>query len=245
MRPVKKWPIGYIHPNPAFTVSPNYDPWSSAKDHLEENIGSYCSYCEKVIEDEAAHIEHVQSKAAHLYPHLQFSWSNFLFSCQRCNGTDNKGVKDVVLGAVHLPHQNNTYMSISYGIDGLVTVNPTLNGLSMKHAVELIELVGLHKRPGILGYKPADKRWTRRRTTYRIAEEKLKQFNAGNINVQTIVDLALARGYFSIWFTLFRDHPIVRQALINSFPGTDSSCFDPINDYNPINRNPLIIADPI
>lgn len=39
---------------------------------------------------------------------------------------------------------------------------------------------------------------------------------------------------WSIWFTVFKDHPEVRKELIDKFPGTAKDCFDPNNGYEPI-----------
>ena len=44
--------------------------------------------------------------------------------------------------------------------------------------------------------------------------------------IETIVDLALSEGFFSVWMTVFEDRPDMRRRFINAFPGTAQSCFD-------------------
>ena len=39
-------------------------------------------------------------------------------------------------------------------------------------------------------------------------------------DVDTIIDLAKSRGYWSVWYTVFEGYANVRQRLITDFPGT-------------------------
>ena len=96
-----------IHGKPE-TIDETYKPHQSAKPILTANIDEYCSYCERPASDEALHIEHIQPKGLSQYESLEFSWSNFLLACARCNGADNKSNKDVVFSEIHLPHLQNT-----------------------------------------------------------------------------------------------------------------------------------------
>ena len=41
-----------------------------------------------------------------------------------------------------------------------------------------------------------------------------------------IVDTALAYGFFSVWMEVFRDEPIVLNALTDRFPGTEKRFFN-------------------
>ena len=45
---------------------------------------------------------------------------------------------------------------------------------------------------------------------------------------------ARAYGFFSVWMTVFEDHPEVKRDLILVFTGTTPTCFDP--DGKPLNR---------
>ena len=51
--------------------------------------------------------------------------------------------------------------------------------------------------------------------------------------------------FWSIWFTVFKNHDEVRAAMIDAFPGTAKNCFDPDNHYEPIDRNPDNPNDPV
>lgn len=42
----------------------------------------------------------------------------------------------------------------------------------------------------------------------------------------TIINLAKSSGFFSTWMEIFKDEEEVREALIRSFQGTRSSCFE-------------------
>lgn len=39
-------------------------------------------------------------------------------------------------------------------------------------------------------------------------------------------ELAPATGFFSVWMTVFSQHPEMRRGFINAFPGTAPDCFD-------------------
>jgi hypothetical protein len=45
---------------------------------------------------------------------------------------------------------------------------------------------------------------------------------------EAIVELALARGFFSVWMEAFDDDTAVRRGLIEAFAGTARTCFDPV-----------------
>lgn len=245
MRPVEKW-------NPASDrrVEENYPRYQDAKHDLCVNLGKICSYCEKAYSDERdLHVEHIQPKGfkdsngKFIYAHLETAWSNFLLSCPTCNGADNKDTKNVVLGHCHLPHLNNTFLSLCYKEGGVVEVNPALKGISADNARELLLLVGLDKGPK--DSKAKDTRWKTRFEKWNLASGYLKKYKKGIVDVDTVIDLAEASGCWSIWFTVFKGHDEVRKALIERFPGTAKECFDANNHYEPVNRNPDSESDPV
>ncbi len=43
---------------------------------------------------------------------------------------------------------------------------------------------------------------------------------------ETLVELAYAKGYWSIWMTVFENDPNMRKRFIKRFPGTAVECFD-------------------
>ena len=246
MRPVQKLIVGtqIIVEGQPQTISETYNPYQSAKKPLLVNFGEYCSYCEVHNPNQRdLHVEHVQPKGLRQYVDLKTKWSNFLLACSTCNGVDNKGDKNVVLSDIHLPHLNNTFLSLQYLRGGVIRVNPTLSAVSRQHAQGLMQLVGLDKRPS--EYAPSDNRWRKRSYTWNNAQRYLSKYRDGRADVETIIDLAKAEGHWSIWFTVFTGYNEVRKALIESFPGTAACCFDAANNYEPINRNPGNQEDPV
>lgn len=245
MRPVDKW-----DPQHHATIKATYTHYQDAKPDLCRNLGTMCSYCEKAYADERdLQVEHIQPKkykdatGNYIYAHLETAWSNFLLSCPTCNGQDNKDTKNVVYGQCHLPHLNNTFLSLCYKAGGVVEVNPALTGTSAANARVLLELVGLDKGPD--DSCPTDHRWQIRSRNWDLASRYQKMYAARDVKLETIIDLAKARGCWSIWFTVFRGHDEVREALIRAFPGTAASCFDALDHYDPIPRNPHNAADPV
>lgn len=238
MRPIVKLAPGtYINniDNSQIIIDSVYNTYQDAKPALIFNLGQFCSYCEEAYhQPRDLHVEHVQPKT--LYPDLETKWDNFLLSCATCNGTDNKGSKDVDLNEIHLPHLNNTFKSLVYKAGGVVEVNPNLTGLSLSNATNLLNLIRLDKTPK--NSCPGDTRWRKRSDDWNIAEIYKKKYNSGTIDIDTIVDLVKNRGGWSIWFTVFKGCDEVRKALIDEFPGTAKDCFDPNNGYEPIDRNP-------
>lgn len=220
-----------------------FERYQDAKPRLIENLGSYCSYCEihlPLLRN--CDVEHVQPKGYKdkdgnlIYANLETDWSNFLLSCSTCNGPDNKGVKNVLLGECHLPHLNNTFLSLEYLPGGAIIVNRKLTGDSKVHAENLLKLVGLFKDDG--NSFPSDNRWKLRYESWNKATRYLEKYKNKEIDGSVILDLVISEGMWSIWFTVFKGHDEVRKALIDEFPGTAKECFDANNHYEPIERNP-------
>lgn len=246
MRPVRKYEAGQMLclDGHEVVVPDNFADYRDAKSLLVRNLGEYCSYCEAHITAyRDIQVEHIQPKSLLPYAGLKDCWSNLLLSCSICNGRDNKGNKDVIVGKVHLPHLNNTFLSLQYLKGGVVRVNPSLQDDSRLHAEELCELLGLCKKPSEAA--PSDDRWRKRLDVWNQAERYLEKYCDGKADVETIIDLAKAEGHWSIWFTVFDGKDDVRKALIDSFPGTEISCFDASLHYSPINRNPDNVEDPV
>lgn len=239
MRPIIKYNVGEsiaLNDGTTHVVTEDYNPYQSAKPILIANMGNYCSYCEcGYFYDRDLAVEHVQPKSIEQYKSLQTKWTNFLLSCDTCNGADNKGTKNVILNDVHLPHKNNTYLSLNYLSGGVVTVNPKLTGVSRVHAENLWRLVGFDKTPKQA--RPGDTRWRKRFEDWNTAEEFLQMYNAGQVSVDVVIQIAQSRGGWSIWFSVFKGVDEVLKALIDQFPGTAKDCFDAADHYKPLPRN--------
>ena len=151
---------------------------------------------------------------------------------------------------MHFPHRNNTFLSFLYREGGLVTVNPELNNISRANAENMLNLVGLDKYPGNSKYPNPnlnDSLWKHRRIAWELAMKYLPEYEGegGNLSAEHIVDLAIQKGFFSVWHTVFANHQPVKELLISSFTGTDKNCFDPANHYQPVPRNPDNPDDPV
>lgn len=243
MRPVEKKNVGdsiTLEDGTVVEVKEDYNPHQKARPILLANLGHYCSYCETWVPvGSNMEVEHVQPKS--IYGDLKYKWSNFLLACRTCNGKSNKSEEDVVLGQVHLPHLNNTFKSLVYFPAGVVKVNPTLTGESKTHAEELRRLVGFDKFSD-------DDRIEARRYAWTRAIEVLKDYESVERDEKRLQDLIKTikeNGFWSIWFTVFKGHDEVRAAMIDAFPGTAKCCFDPDNHYEPVDRNPGNISDPV
>lgn len=252
MRPVNKWMPGLIklESGEVWKIDEDYRPYQNAKSSLCRNLGIMCSYCEKTSFDERDFaVEHIQPKkykdasGNYIYSALETKWSNFLLSCSTCNGPDNKDTKNVVYGECHLPHLNNTFLSFKYDDGGVVMVNPVLSGKSKENAQRLLELVGLNKGPR--ESNRGDSRWKKRFESWKLAVKYLSKFKKKELDLETLMDLIVQNGNWSIWFTVFKGVDEVRKELINRFPGTAKECFDANNHYEPIYRHPDHLEDPV
>ena len=247
MRPVNKKEVGdsiVLDNGTVHIVREDYHDYHDARPVLLANFGHYCSYCEDCFKSGTnLQTEHVQPKGLEVsgvkpYAELSTKWDNFLLGCATCNGKGNKGSKDVELDNIHLPHRNNTYLSLVYKEAGVVIPNPQLSGKSLSNAKALISLVGLDKEDS-----DTDGRCGMRRDAWRQAVTYLDDYENGEMLLRHLIDFIKVYGCWSIWFTVFKEHREVREALVEQFPGTSRECFD--GDFNPIHRHPENQEDPI
>lgn len=248
MRPIEKpaagLPVTYMAADGnmvTVTINPTYTPFGTAKYPLIGSIGNYCSYCEQEKEPGDLAVEHVAAKSR---GGSMVDWDNFLLACNVCNS--NKGSLLVNLHDSHWPHVNNTYISFVYDASGRVHVNPTLTGLSKDRAEKLYNTCKLGRHPHT-GEIPSgsDFRWKKRFEAYNLAMRDKALFLQGTFSIDDVISDAQRTGFWSVWFTVFKGEDAVRQELINKFPGTDASCFDPNNHYEPVYRNPWNQNDPV
>ncbi len=221
MRPVDRgeWPLS------AETSLPiPFRDYGDAKSHLTERIGRYCSYCELPIQNQPA-VEHIQPKSRR--PDLERTWCNLLLSCATCNGV--KGAKVVEPGSYLWPDQDNTSRAFAYTEGGLIGVNSDLPPGHLERARATLDLVGLDRVPG--GPKaptPGDQRWNDRRQAWDTAcraRSRVARNDTADMR-DSVVDLAVSTGFWSVWMAVFADDPDMRRRLIAVFPGTSRACFD-------------------
>lgn len=253
MRPVAKKNVGEtvtLADGTEHTIKEDYKYHRDSLEPLSVNLGQYCSYCECYSPCcSNLEVEHVQPKGfkningEKPYEHLSKKWDNFLLGCSTCNGPGNKSSKDVVLENIHLPHRNNTFLSLEYKEGGVINVNPKLSGKSLENANALVNLLNLSPTE----YKDIakDYRIEMRRRAWEKADEYLNDYRNGETTIEKLIDYIKVTGCWSVWFTVFKDCPEVRKELIEHFPGTAQECFDPGNGYDPVPRNPDNASDPV
>lgn len=221
MRPVEKG-----------TAPAIYARYQDAGADLQARLGDYCSYCERQIETHLA-VEHIQPKSRHAK--LRTAWRNFLLGCVHCNSS--KGKRRIALGRYYWPDRDNTLRAFDYTKGGLVEPRAGLSAAEVAIAQATIELMGLDKYPGNLGREPSlsDRRWLRRQQIWQMATMDRDRLAANNtIQVrELIVENAVGRGMFSIWWTVFAGDADMRRRLREAFVGTHYPSFDGNEDLVP------------
>lgn len=215
------------------TVQAEYAEYGDAKQPLAANLGQYCSYCECAIPSIAnVEVEHLEPKGD---GGSESAWTNFLISCKCCNTVKPK--KDIKIADSHWPHLDNTFIDFIYDAGGRVRVNPELEEEAKKKAEKLYDNFKLGRYPDT-GFLPsdADDRWKGRMETWNLAEKYKARYDSGTMLLEDIVEMALSKGFWSVWFTVFEGIDDVRKALIATFPGTSAECFDAKNHFSPIVR---------
>ena len=204
-----------------------FSKYQDAAPLLINKIGCYCSYCERQIETHLA-VEHIQPKS--LNPNLLLDWNNFLLGCVHCNSS--KGDTSINLDDFLWPDTDNTMLGFQYHVGGLVFPSSALPNLIEKKARAMIVLVGLDKDPGNPDNSrlpsKSDQRWLHRKETWEKAQKAKRDLQRSDSNTvrEWIVETAISRGGFSIWFTILGDDEDMRLRLINAFIGTATNCFD-------------------
>ena len=225
MRPVEKGMV----PTDVNGQVKRYSEYQQARPDLIDRLGEYCSFCEGRIAANLA-VEHILPKSLH--PQLELSWDNFLIACTNCNST--KGNQSIDIENYYWPHQDNTALAFVYQRGGLVSVNKVLNLIKQYKAQKTLELTGLNKTG--VNSTISDRRWMNRRDTWNLAQ-RARQNLLNNNTIQMreqIVDTALARGFWSIWMSVFQDQVDMLNLFIQAFPGTCQQCFN--QQGKPIHR---------
>ena len=203
-----------------------YTSYRQAIGDLEERLGVYCSYCERRLPASLA-VEHMAPKSCH--PTQLLDWNNLLLACVTCNSV--KGEIDIADDDVLWPDRHNTLLALAYLPGGLVETAAGLAYDLRGRAQALINLVGLDRHDLKGRPKPTrrDERWRQREEMWNVAAKCLDSFEtlgASDEALELLLNAAKGYGFFSVWFVIFNEHPKVKRALIDSFPGTEESCFN-------------------
>ena len=238
MRPVVRGAVPQVN-GVNKTVS-DYKDWRM---DLIDRIGNYCSYCDMLLND-SPQVEHVSPKAPN--PGLLLVWNNMLLACGPCNRAKSD---DPYTTATHyIPDYHNTHLGFSYQVvphptkknqSACIVIPRSDPAVNLQKALDTIDLCKLAQ----LTYnkRATDLRWKYRYEALVTAQLwRMDWDNWGGVVGQRFVALlvtaAQGKGFFSIWFDIFHDVPLVKQALINGFPNTDATSFDAANFYNPVVR---------
>ena len=188
-----------------------FHPYQKAKADLLARLGNYCSYCERPGD---LHVEHV-IPVKHRED-LQGEWTNFLLACANCNGT--KQHRNRSRDGYLWPDEDDTQAVLEYLPDGIVRVRAGIPEPDRTEAENLFNLVGLGKRP-TNDPRASDLRWRKRREAWGTAEEARRRF-ADGADLELVILLAQASGFWSVWMAVFHEFPDVRARLQGGFPGT-------------------------
>lgn len=246
MRPIFRGPVPTDTAGNPKTVT-DYKDWRA---DLIDRIGNYCSYCNMVLND-SPQVEHVSPKnpqpgqpAGSL-----LAWDNMVLACGPCNrAKSNNPCSDTTH---FLPDFHNTMLAFDYEVVDvvqrlsakacLVKLKQGLTGAQSTKAQNTIDLCKLDKI--LVNRRATDYRWKYRhealvaaRLSRQSWENIDKKYSDQFLPLLTIA--ATGKGYFSIWYEIFRDVPEVLHALIAAFPNTELSCFDAANGYALVSRNP-------
>lgn len=198
-----------------------YNPYGDAKPDLILAIGNFCSYCEREGFSSSLDVEHIEDK--HTHGHKKTLWSNFLLACKNCNSI--KGTQLVNFLNIVLPHNSDTFSVFEYLESGLITVKANIDPQLKLKVEEIIRLLGLDRRPGHVLYSYKDDRWQERKQAWELAKKYRLKFQGGRCDSETILDLALKTGFWSIWMNAFAGLKEIEIELINGFVGTNLSYF--------------------
>ena len=189
-----------------------FQPYNKAKADLLDRLGEYCSYCERPGD---LHVEHVVPKKHR--QDLQEDWANMLLACSNCNGI--KRSNNLSRQGYLWPDKDNTEAAFSYFPEGIVRVRENLPSRIRTKAEKLFNLVGLDRIP-TKDPSARDRRWAKRRAAWGKAVLIRQRFKEGVADVDSVIELAQARGFFSVWMTVFANEPQICRRLRQSFPGT-------------------------
>jgi len=243
MRPIDKggWPTKGSHG----VRKRVFNDWTRAIPHLRGRTGRFCHLCEMKVTNAIA-IEHIKPKEH--FPRLQAHWDNFLLICNQCNSHKLATIPiSPYKKKYYWPHLNNTIKAFDFKITGEIIPNTTYltTQPQIDRANATIDLYGLDKTVTAQGN--SDDRLLERLEAYKQAIDRLIEYTGVPqlATVPAIVANAKNTGFFSVWLKVFDSVPVVKAALIDcpDFHLASTNCFNAA--YQPIDRNPLILADPI
>ena len=219
MRPVERGP----RPLAMDGAPIQFNEYGEARDLLIYRIGCYCSYCE-MPRPESPDVEHVQPKKWN--PALTTYWGNFLLACRTCNSI--KGDTPVNVDDFLWPDRDNTWLAFRYQCHRGPQAAAQTNSAVEAKAAATIGLLGLDRQPGHPSFSQRDRRWLVRIQTWDVALLSLNRLYTADTPAMRaqIVETALAKGFWSVWMTVFESDRDMQRRLRDAFPGTAANCWD-------------------
>ena len=129
---------------------PTDDYWREFRPLLGSLTNNICWYCERqcdaITGGKAPTVDHFRPLSR--FPQLAYTWSNWVFSCQRCNG-ENKQDKWPASGyvdpcAADVSEYPEQYFDYD-GLTGEILPKKELSGTARRRALDTIEDLGLNK----------------------------------------------------------------------------------------------------
>lgn len=207
-----------------------YSKYQDAEEILEQRIGAYCSFCELPI----VHVPEVEHKEAKSSGGDLFSWNNLLLSCKYCNTRKGTKVAAGDKGMYLWPDEDDTFHVYTYekGIPRLNLHYLHKMGRDVeRRAFNMFQLIQLDHIPQP---KERDRRWNNRIEVYNCAEESLRDWKVikdqedKESYLKNTMQLAKAKGFFSVWMEVFKEYKEVQKRLIEEFKGTNKSFFEDV-----------------
>ncbi len=210
-----------------------FKEYGDARDDLINQLGAYCSYCEMRIPTPA--VEHIQPKS--LPNGLELAWDNFLLACNSCNSVKkDKNIDDNNLNNYFWADSDNPFRAFYYEQNRAPQISTSLTDFQQQIAKNTLELTGIDREPLHPKLSKKDRRWKERNEAWDDALSVKEDFksNSSEEMKNTIIRLAKAKGFWSVWMTVFADDINMRYLLIQEFKGTSQACFDA--SMQPIHR---------
>lgn len=202
--------------------------YQDAKPYLEKRIGPYCSFCELPLQ----HVPEVEHKEARSTGGEELIWDNFLLSCKYCNTRKGIVVKKGDTEQYLWPDVDDTFHAFSYekALPQINTeyLNKKADG-SCQKALNLLKLIKLDHCPT---KKEKDQRFFARNEARNFALMSrngwlsMETSSDKDTYMETIIMLAKASGFFSVWMAVFDDIEVIKMRLLDSFPGTRKEYFE-------------------
>jgi hypothetical protein len=210
---------------------------------LVHQLGEYCSFCEVPLGANLA-IEHIVSKSGN--SNLENNWDNFILACTNCNSTKGTRVNHSNLSQYYFPSDTtiSTFKKLKYDFDvndNMVKVEAA--DIRDERANKTIELTALN-RTRATDLKVSDRRVVNRTAAWSVANELATCLEGyytrlgaaanndpgAQLLKEQIKAAAIARGFWSVWMTVFGSKIFVNDAIrddllhelfVVTFPGTN------------------------